>query len=603
MPTEKGQGMDNHHAHETQHVKLGEFFATAICGNDILSSALYVAGFAVAFAGVFAPLVLIMVALVLFFYKAVYIEVVEALPVNGGAYNCLLNGTSKTVAAIAGVMTILSYIATAVISAKVGVEYLNTVLHFHDIIHLDLHIFEMNGVILFTIVLLFVFAMLVISGLKDSAKVAAGIFALHILTLTSFVGMGVWYYLQGNSHFSFNLANTWEIIKQQGGIGPTLYLAFSACLLGVSGFESSANFVEEQKKGVFRKTLRNMLIGVAIFNPLIALVVLNAMPFDAIISAKDFLLADAAKVIGGTPYQIIVVIDAFLVLSGAVLTSFVGVSGLVHRMALDNCLPSSLAKMNSKGSFPRIIISFFILCSSILLITKGQLASLAGVYTIAFLGVMSLFAIGNLILKETRTELKRTYHASIFLVVLAFFATFLGILGNIRIDVHNLQFFELYFIPSVILVLVIVYQDYILKFAMRVTRNMPFIHNYLKKNFNDLIEGKFIVFVHHIDRLHGILEYVNKNETGWNIIVVHCKSKENGKAFKEIEETIPYLQKAGVYSHFKIELVYKNKEFGPEIIDEVSSEFGVRKNRILIGSIHHFHEFNYDELGGVRIIF
>lgn len=590
-------------AQSHNHVKLGEFFATAICGNDILSSALYVSGFAVAFAGVFAPIVLIMVALVLFFYKAVYTEVVEALPVNGGAYNCLLNGTSKTVAAIAGVMTILSYIATAVISAKVGVEYLNTVLHFHDLIHIDLKIVEINGVILFTIGLLFVFAMLVISGLKDSAKVAAGIFALHILTLTSFVGMGFWYYLQGNSFFSFNLAHTWDIIKNQGGLVSTFYLAFSACLLGVSGFESSANFVEEQKKGVFRKTLRNMLIGVAIFNPLIALVVLNAMPFESIISAKDFLLADAAKVIGGTYYQLIVVIDAFLVLSGAVLTSFVGVSGLVHRMALDNCLPSGLAQMNSKGSFPRIIISFFILCSSILLITKGQLASLAGVYTIAFLGVMSLFAVGNLILKESRTELKRTYNASILFVLPAFIATLLGIFGNIRIDVHNLHFFEMYFIPSVVLVLIIVYQDYLLKFAMRASRNIPFIHTYLNKNFSDLIEGRFIVFVHHISRLHGILEYINKNETGWNIILVHCKSNENDKAFEELKEALPYLQKSGVYPHFNIHLVYKDKEFGPEIIDEVSDEFNVRKNRILIGSIHNHHPFGYDELGGVRIIF
>src|SRR5438270_10712945 len=111
-----------------KHTKLGEWSATAICGNDILSSCLYVSGIAVIFAGIYAPLVLAIIALVLFFYKAVYTEVVEALPINGGAYNCLLNGTSKTLAAIAGITTTLSYIATAVISAKVAVEYLSTVL-------------------------------------------------------------------------------------------------------------------------------------------------------------------------------------------------------------------------------------------------------------------------------------------------------------------------------------------------------------------------------------------------------------------------------------------------------------------------------------------
>lgn len=74
-----------------EHIKLNQWFATAICGNDILSSIFYVAGIATVYAGFYAPFVLAFIALVLFFYKSVYTEVVEALPTNGGAYNCLLN--------------------------------------------------------------------------------------------------------------------------------------------------------------------------------------------------------------------------------------------------------------------------------------------------------------------------------------------------------------------------------------------------------------------------------------------------------------------------------------------------------------------------------
>ncbi|MBP9691194.1 APC family permease [Candidatus Woesebacteria bacterium] len=583
-----------HHAH----VKLGEGFATAICGNDILSSALYVSGIAIIFGGIFAPLILLAVAGVLFLYKAVYIEVVEALPVNGGAYNCLLNGTSKTVAAIAGVMTILSYIATAVISAKVGVEYVNSLFEVHSF---QLAGMSISPVIAGTIALLGFFALLVITGLKDSAKVAFGIFIFHIFTLVSFVVMGAIYYFNGGeSQFAVNLAHTNEIIAFRGGFWQMFYLGFSACLLGVSGFESSANFVEEQKKGVFRKTLRNMLIGVAIFNPLIALIILNTLPLEVIKAAKDFVLSDAAMILGGTWYQYLIVADAFLVLSGAVLTSFVGVSGLVHRMALDSCLPNFLTKMNPKGSFPRIIISFFILCSSILIITRGELLSLAGVYTIAFLGVMTLFAIGNLILKETRTELKRTYSAPIAIVILAFLATFVGIIGNIRIDQANLTFFEMYFLPSLALVLFIVYQDYVMRFVMKITKNILWVHEYIIRNFNDMVEGKFIIFIHTNSRLYEILDYVNRNEVGWNIILVHCEDREN---FAKIKEMLPVLKAAGVHPHLNITPVFEPGEFGPKLIDSVSKKYGVRKNRIMIGSIHHFHKFDYDELGGVRIIF
>jgi len=50
-----------------------------------------------------------------------------------------------------------------------------------------------------------------------------------------------------------------------------IYLGYGASMLGITGFETSANFVEQQKPGVFPKTLRNMWIAVAFFNPVISL--------------------------------------------------------------------------------------------------------------------------------------------------------------------------------------------------------------------------------------------------------------------------------------------------------------------------------------------
>jgi amino acid transporter len=576
-----------------EHPKLNQWYATAISGNDILSSTLYVSGIAIVFAGVYAPLVLLFVGVVLFLYKAVYTEVVEALPVNGGAYNCLLNGTSKVIAAIAGITTFLSYIATAVISGKTGIEYLHTIV-------------PAIPVIPGTIVLLLAFALLVISGLKDSAKVALAIFVFHILTLLGFLVFGIMHFMGHGTHiFMENLVQTKDIVQMRGSIMTAVFFGFAASLLGVSGFESSANFVEEQAPGVFRKTLRNMLVGVTFFNPLVALVVLNTLPFKEIAGAKDFLLAVSGHAVGGAPMQYLIAIDAFLVLSGAVLTGFVGVSGLVYRMASDGCLPDMLTKVNKKGSYPRIVVLFFLLCSSILIMTGGDLLALAGVYTIAFLGVMCMFALGNLILKETRTELKRTYHAPVVFVILAFLATFAGIIGNVMLDVNNLRFFSIYFIPAVLIVLGIVYQDGLARFALRSTRHVPVLHRYITRHFQDMTEGKFIVFIHHLSNLHRIMDYINRNETGWNIILVHCADPDHphDRSYKELEEALPILKKSGVFPHFNVKLAYKDKPFTPELVEEVSKEFKVRKNRVLIGSIHHEHPYFYDEFGGVRIIF
>lgn len=579
-----------HPKEHKEHKKLSEWFATAICGNDILSSTLYVSGIAIIFTGIYAPIVLLMIILVLYFYKKVYTEVVEALPINGGAYNCILNGTTKTLAAIAGVMTTLSYIATAVLSAKVGIEYLHTIVEF--------------PVMPAIIALLLFFAILVIFGIKDSAKVALGIFSLHALTLVAVVVLGLLYYLHGHSEFAFNAAHTAGLIHSEGGLMAALYLGFSASLLGVSGFESSANFVEEQKKGVFRKTLRNMLIGVGVFNPLVALVVLNSLPFEKIALAKDFLLADVAQVIGGTLFQYIVAVDAFLVLAGAVLTAYVGVSGLLSRMAGDGCLPAFLSKQNSRGSHSRIIIAFFLLCSSILLITRGNLLSLAGVYTISFLGVMSFFAIGNLTLKRTRPDLKRTYRAPIFIVVLAFFATFFGMIGNIKIDQQNFTYFEFYFIPAFLIAALVIYQEQVLKFFMNFLTRFPRIHGFLLKRVENIIDGKFIIFIHHPDKLYSIINYVYKNEIGRNLILVHCEPDVDKMStnWLEIKTSLPHLRRTGALMHFTVTPYSLHMEFGPAAIDEVSRRFGIQKNRILIGAIHDSHDFNYDELGGARII-
>ena len=50
----------------------------------------------------------------------------------------------------------------------------------------------------------------------------------------------------------------------------------------------------------------------------------------------------------------------FMVLSGAVLRSFMGVNGLVRRMALDRCLPQFLLKTSRRGTTHRIFIAISI---------------------------------------------------------------------------------------------------------------------------------------------------------------------------------------------------------------------------------------------------
>ncbi len=60
----------------------------------------------------------------LFYFRLVYSEVVTALPVNGGTYNLLLNTTNKKAAAFVACLSLLSYTATAIVSAFDSMVYL-----------------------------------------------------------------------------------------------------------------------------------------------------------------------------------------------------------------------------------------------------------------------------------------------------------------------------------------------------------------------------------------------------------------------------------------------------------------------------------------------
>jgi amino acid transporter len=570
--------------------RLNQWLATGICGNDISSSCLYVSAIAAVFAGVLAPVVLLAVVILLYLYKKVYTEVVEALPLNGGTYNCLLNSTSKFAAALAACMTILSYIATAVISSKTAVEYLHS-------------IFPAISAIEGTIIVLGIFAVLAIIGITESAVVALAIFIFHICTLTVFCVFG-FISIPSDFHiFKGNLAT----LPMGQDLLIAVCLGFSAALLGISGFESSANFVEEQDVGVFRKTLRNMLITVAVFNPLISILSLNLLPLEQIISNKDYLLSEMAHLMGGDTLTLIVVIDAAAVLSGAVLTSFVGVTGLVQRMALDQCLPQFLLKKNRRGTSHRIIISFFILCSSILLVTKGSLLSLAGVYTISFLGVMTLFGIGNILLKIRRKELKRTYRAGWITILIAIIATTLGMLGNVVIDYKNLLFFMEYFIPTVFLVVLMYLRIPMLKGVLQMLNNLMtrilLWRTTIIDKITGIVEQKVILFTRggNLARLNTAFMYIIKNESSRSVIVLHLYNHPEHNKEQDIQDSLDTLKE--IYPTLKSNLVVRKEKFSSEIVDAVSKEFGVPTNNIFIGAPEEKHSFSIQDLGGVRVIF
>lgn len=578
---------------ETKHSKLNELASTAISGNDISSSCLYVSALAIVYSGQYAWIALLIVGAVLFLFRKIYGEVVGALPLNGGAYNALLNTTSKSLASLAATLTLLSYMATAVLSANEAMHYAHIV-------------FDNLPIIIATIVLLAIFMGLSIIGIGESSKVAIAIFIFHLTSLVILTSFTVFYLFQNGFEVFFQ---NHDLPIKGGSITTALFFGFSAAMLGISGFESSANFVEEQERGVFPKTLRNMWIVVTIFNPLMAFLALAVIPMGAIENNQEALLSYMGNVSGGSWLSILISIDAALVLSGAVLTSFVGVTGLVERMTLDRVLPPFLLKKNKRGSSYRIPIVFFLLCVSILLITKGKLSALAGVYTIAFLLVMVLFGIGNILLKVRRQNLPRPERSSWISLIIAIGAVIIAIVGNTILNPAYFGVFLQYFIPTILLVTIMLNRTFLLKLILKIIKYfLSPIQSALTKSNDEILKiidtinsQEFVYFTKDDDvaTLNRVMLYIQNNE--------HTKKLKIVAAFKNEETATPqFLADLDVldreYPNIKIEFIGIQAEFGPDLINELSEKWKIPVNFMFIGSPGNRFPYKIEQLGGVRLI-
>ncbi len=579
--------LDQPHRHT-----LGAWRATAICGNDITSSVLYVSALCAAQAGALAPVVLLIVAGVLYLFRRIYAEVGSALPMNGGTYTVLLNTTSKRLAAGAAVLTLLSYIATAVISANEAMHYAH-------------NLYQGLNVIGATVGVLGLFALLNIVGITESAAVALGIFLTHMLTLTVLsvvAGIAV------IKHPGILIQN-WAMPSPRGLLS-ALFYGFAAAMLGISGFESSANFIEEQKEGVFTKTLRNMWAAVAVFNPLIALLALGLLPLAAIQEVPRDLLAQMGTLSFGRSLGWWVSLDAVLVLSGAVLTSYVGVVGLVRRMALDRCLPQFLLAENAwRKTNHWIILGFFGLSASILFVTHGDIETLAGVYTLSFLSVMALYAIGNMLLKKTRGQLPRSERASWPAVVVALVAVLIGLAGNVLLDPLNVEVFAIYYVVGVTAVAIMFLRIEILRLVLFVTRavvdRVTAFNEWVRRTVYqsiDKINAREVVYFTKGDDLwilNRAALYVMRNEqtNRMKVVNVYERDEDINPQLAEHLATVDHM-----YPQLRIDFLAVKGTFGPEVIERLSQRLGVPKNSMFIGTPSDRFSHRVEDLGGVRII-
>lgn len=572
---------------------LSEWTATAISGNDVLSSVLFTAGLTTAKAGKLAPISQGLVCVVIYCMRWVFEEVMSAVPLNGGCYSAILNSSSKRVAAISSVFSILSYLATGVVCGVAAFNYLNTL--------------AAVPVVSSTVGMLLVFAVLCLMGIAESAVVALGFFLLHGLTLTILCITSLIYIAQHPSVFSDNMHTAipdTNVLGSliHGDVLTALFFGYGTAMLGVTGFESSAQFVEEQAPGVFPKTLRNMWLCSSFFNIAFSFLSLGVVPMDGIIAHKEVLLAYMGRVTAGHWLEVMVSVDAFIVLAGAVLTSYVGIVGLVRRLAIDRVLPSILTRTNKwRGTTHLIILSYFLAASSLVIAMNGEIDGLSGVFAFAFLGVLGSFAFGCVLLKLHRGQMPRETVTSWLNCVFCLVMIALCFLANALADPNSFYYFLLYFTAIGMISFVMLERVWMLKGVLELTKRFmqwrrkgdsdqiaPSISNQeiigtigIAKAIEKIKRTPSIFFCKYpnLPKINEAISYVLKNEQTYCLRLVHVCEKD-ARIPPEFDDIVCLFDH--IYPLIKIDFVSIRGTFDPTMIHWIVEHLNVPTNMMFM---------------------
>jgi amino acid transporter len=272
-----------------------------------------------------------------------------------------------------------------------------------------------------------------------------------------------------------------------------------------------------------------------------------------------------------------VAVDAGIVLCGGVLTSYVGVIGLMERMTNDryfflkffkifsSCFPSFLLKKNPWTKTPHFIILGFFLMSALLFVSvSGDLNIMGGVFTLAFLSVMFSFAFGNMLVKYKRPGIFREYKTRWPTIFFATGAISVGIVGNILLNVDYLKYFILVLALPVVLATFTFSRIKILKLFLFFANLLPnFLQTRLEisQKITEKLKGVaaftvvFFTKTAEIHILNKAVLYAHQNELCNSIVLVHVYESENfiPQHLKENHYIIDH-----VYPKIKIDLVKKD---------------------------------------------
>ncbi|KAI9280283.1 amino acid permease-domain-containing protein [Umbelopsis sp. AD052] len=581
---------------------IGQWRATSISGNDLIASVLYSLGPCMVQAGQFSAISMALVALLMYPAKNIMTEVCTALPLNGGIYSAMLNSSSKWLAGVVASVLILDYLATCVVSAASAAAYLAAEVALPD----KLPAFAL------AIIIMVAFALIAFLGIRESSTVALIIFLFHLITMLTLLIASIIHWGQvGNATL---IANWNYPYPENSSAAKMIFSGFCVGLLGVTGYETAGNFIEELQPSDFPKVMRNMFGFLTLLNTPITLVATALVPIEELRNNSAIAVSILGQyAVGGHRWlRIWIMVDAVIVLCAGVLTGLIAATGLMERMASDRIIPSFFLIHNKfTGSAQYIILAFLILSVTLYSIVRGDTTSLSGVFAVAFLSVLLMFTIVNVLMKYKRNRLPR--HVSVNLLTTVTVGSFVvaGLVGNIVIDPSIIEYFIIYFGVVLLVILTMINRVWLYKTFYWLADQLPLFHRFHKLSEmcqKSILQGikKFkkqpVVFFAKTDEPHILnkaIMYCQNNEPTGNIKIVHLyESLEDIPKHFEANHSI--LDE--IYPKIQIDLIFIQGIFNPSTVDAISRQLEIPTSLMFITCPGKNFRYSIAEFNGMRIV-
>jgi APA family basic amino acid/polyamine antiporter len=331
-----------------------------------------------------------------------YAELASTIPVSGSAYTYSYATMGELVAWIIGWDLILEYgVSVAAIAVGWG-QYFNELLDSAFNTSLPSAIANPPGeggdVNVPAVFVVLAITMLLIAGVRQSARVNTAMVAIKLVVLAIFIVVGVSAFNSDNIHpFAPNGFS---------GIVDASALIFFAYI----GFDAVSTAGEETKRP--ERDLPIAIIGSLVIATLlyiaVAIVAVGLLPADKL-AGSDAPLATALADGGGYSWgSTVISIGALVAITSVVLTIFFGNTRVAFAMSRDGLLPRAFSRVSEHRRTPALVTAII----GVLIATLAALVPLKEIAELINIGTLAAFLlvnIGVIVLRRTKPDLHRPF--------------------------------------------------------------------------------------------------------------------------------------------------------------------------------------------------